>query len=342
VDNGWAQAEWKDQFFAPGAPLFASVPLYPVPGNHEGNSPHYFRYFHLPEDEHAYTVDHGNLRVIGLDSNTGYRTDAQLAWLDDVLTRTCTEPGIDFVFAQLHHPWKSELWNPGEEDWSGEVVDRLTTFSTECSKPSIHFFGHTHGYSRGEDRDHQHLMVNVSSAGGALDRWGEQAQTDYPEFAVSQDEYGFVLVEVSGGSDARFELLRFSRGTPESPVDNALSDHIVVRKTNTAPAIPALTATCVGSLAAVGSGFTDADGDAHQATHWQVAPDCTDWSAPLVDRWRQRRNEYGGIDLQAGDDLGDEDFPEVTSGSACVRVRYRDEGLVWSAWSDGATVDCTP
>ena len=83
-----------------------------------------------------------------------------------------------------------------------DVVERLETFSTNCGKPSIHFYGHTHGYSRGQSRDHQHLMVNVSSAGGALDRWGEQPQADYPEFSVSQDTYGFVIVDVEAGDDA--------------------------------------------------------------------------------------------------------------------------------------------
>ena len=91
-------------------------------------------------------------------------------------------PNIDFVFAQLHHPHKSELWTPGNTDYTGEVVNLLENFSSNSGKPSIHFFGHTHGYSRGQSKNHSHLMVNVASAGGNLDSWGEYPNNDYDEY----------------------------------------------------------------------------------------------------------------------------------------------------------------
>jgi hypothetical protein len=188
VDNGWIYTEWLDDFFTPASELMSRVPVYPVPGNHEGNTPLFFRYFHLPEnatpgyEEHWWSTDYSNVRIIGLDSNTSYRTDTQLEWLESLLDETCTDSNIDFVFAQLHHPYLSELWLPGETDFTGDNIHRLEAFTDNCGKPSIHFFGHTHGYSRGQSRDHRHLWVNVASAGGALDRWGMTEQADYDEF----------------------------------------------------------------------------------------------------------------------------------------------------------------
>ncbi len=325
VDNGWLIGEWQHDFFASAAPLFAQVPVYPAIGNHEGGSPLYFRYFHLPDglSEHAYALDRDNLRVLALDSN-GWFEEEQLAWLDDQLESACTDPQLDFVFAQLHHPWLSELWTPGESDFTGEVVARLETFSSECGKPSVHFFGHTHGYSRGQSRDHDHLMVNVASAGGALDRWGEQPQADYPEFSVSQDTWGFVLVEVEGGETPSFTLRRISQGNADAPAGNIETDTITIWRHNEPPATPV--ASCEdGALS--GGAFSDPEGHAHQASHWQVGASC---EALDTDIWRQRRNEYGGTDLQAEDDLTDEPAGE----GGCFRVRYRDEGLVWSAWSE--------
>ena len=137
--------------------------------------------------------------MIGLDSNSGYQIDAQLIWLETVLQDACYNDNIDFVFAQLHHPHKSELWTPGETNYTGDVIERMENFSDECGKPSIHFFGHTHGYSRGQSQDHEHLWVNVATAGGAIDYWGVWPQADYDEFTVTQDEWGFVLVEVQAG-----------------------------------------------------------------------------------------------------------------------------------------------
>jgi len=76
----------------------------------------------------------------------------------------------------------------------------MQAFSEVCVKPTIHFFGHTHAYSRGQSRDHDHLWVNVAASGGNIDYWGELSNADSDELIVSQDEYGFVMVEVTAGS----------------------------------------------------------------------------------------------------------------------------------------------
>jgi len=82
------------------------------------------------------------------------------------------------------------------------------------------------------------------------------------------------------------------------------------------------------------SPFVDPDGQSHAATQWQAAATCDDFSAPVIERLRQDRNEWGGQDLQAGDDLTDEVFSELTpSATLCWRLRYRDASLAWSDWS---------
>ena len=349
VDNGWLQNEWINDFFAQGAQLFAQVTLYPALGNHEGNTPLYPRYFHLPGngtpgfEEHWYYTDYSNVRLIGLDSNEGYRTLTQLDWLDAVLADACAADSIDFVFAQLHHPHLSELWIPGEIDFTGHVVERLEAFSAECGKPSAHLFGHTHGYSRGQSRDHTHLMVNVATAGGAIDRWGHFEQADYDEFTVSQDEYGFVLFEVEAGTSPSVRLKRISRGDADETLDNVVRDEVTIRRFNTAPNTPTpspVAAACDQPLTLEASGFEDADDDAHYASHWQMSGDCDGFSTLTVDRWRQAENWYADEDTQAGDGLTDEQVKDLPApGSYCWRVRYRDDGLAWSDWSAAQPVN---
>lgn len=339
VDNGWRYEDWTDDFFAGAAPLIADVPVYPVPGNHEGNSPAFFQYFHLPDngtpgyEEHWWTTDYANLRVIGLDSNTGYTLGAQLDWLDEVLDHTCTDDTIEFVFAELHHPWRSELWPDGELDYTGDVVSRLEAFTTRCGKPSVHFFGHTHGYSRGQSRDHTHLWVDVATGGGAIDRWGSSAQVDYPEFSVTQAEYGFVVVEVEPGA---FTLRRFSRGTPEAPRDNALTDEVTVQVVASPPATPTPlgpAGTVDGPVRLSASAFAHPTGGSHGASHWQISADCAAFSEPVVDTWVQHENWFQEVDTQAGADLTVLDVDSLPGGDWCWRVRYRDRGLMWSDWS---------
>jgi hypothetical protein len=354
VDNGWSYYQWADHFFTPAANLLSQVPVYPVMGNHEADTPYFTQYFHLPEngtegyEEHWYTTDYSNLRVIGLDSNSDYRIDAQLDWLELVLYETCFDDDIDFVFAQLHHPHMSELWIDGEIDFTGEVIERLEDFSTDCAKPSLHFFGHTHGYSRGQSMEHEHLWVNVATAGGNIDYWGEYAQNDYSVFTVSQDEWGFVLVEVEAGEDPSFRLRRISRGNELEAMDNLVRDDITIRFLNEMPETPEaffpieeeVNPDC---LVLEGSEYFDPDGDAQGASHWQLSTDCEDFSDPLVDRWIQHENWYFGVDTQAGDELQDEELLLLDAWSEyCWRVRYRDQGLGWSDWSEPAAFSTGP
>ena len=346
VDNGWAQDQWRDEFFAPGQDLMAAVPFYPVLGNHEANTPYYFHYFHLfdnaPEgyEEHSWYLDRANVRVVGLDSNSVYANQIQLDWLSEVLDEACVDDDLDFVFVQLHHPYLSELWPPGEHNFTGDVIALLDAFATTCGKPTAHLFGHTHGYSRGQSRDHMHVWVNVATAGGNIDYWDEYAQIDYEEFTVSQDEYGFVVVDVSAGTDPKFVLERIGRGDEFETEDNVLRDEITIRRYNAAPAVPEPRIPAAGEeiapecITLVASPFCDPDGDEHGATHWQLSADCADFSEPVVDRWIQHQNWFREEDTQAGDHLGDEVVGDLEPATDyCWRVRQRDRSLAWSDWS---------
>ena len=42
-----------------------------------------------------------------------------------MLEDACDDPQVDFVFAQLHHPYRSELWLDGELDYTGEVIAQV-------------------------------------------------------------------------------------------------------------------------------------------------------------------------------------------------------------------------
>jgi len=346
VDTGDDYDSWRTEFFDPAADLMSFVPFYPVLGNHENNSDNFYRYFHLPDNgspddiDRWWTMDYANVRVIGLDSNLFLLNGRQERFFEAALEEACSAEHTDFVFVELHHAHRSELWPQGEQPLTTQVVERMEQFSRECGKPSLHFYGHTHGYSRGESRDASHLWINVASAGGNLDYWGEYPeQRDVDEVSVSQDEWGFVLVEVTGGADPTFRLQRLSRGNETLARDNELRDEIVIRTHNAPPATPSIemprgrvTRACDTLLAGA---FTDGDGDEHGATHWQVSTHCDGFESPVFERYRTHENWYGGVDLQEADDLTDEPLEGLDESTYyCWRVRYRDRGLAWSAWSE--------
>lgn len=348
VSSGSNYDHWNGHFFKPSHPLFSQVPVYPVLGNHEDNSQFYVKYFSLPKNgtpayaEHWWYKDYGNTRIIGLDSNDGYRDlKQQLEWLEAVLAKTENDSDIDFVFAQLHHPYKSELWIPGEEAFTGKLVKLLEDFSTKTNKPSIHFFGHTHGYSRGQSKDHKHLWVNVASAGGAIDNWGEFEGKDYSEFTVTQDEYGFVMVEVSGDrNNPKFTLKRVSRGNNAHPKNNQITDSITVWKKNKAPDIAQTISPKNNEeikyneiVLKAGSFKGSMDGAFHAASNWQISTS-KDFTKIIYDSWKQFENWYYLENRQKNDDLTDEKTENLEPNKTYFwRVRYRDQYLNWGDWS---------
>jgi hypothetical protein len=350
VVTGSNYSQWEQHFFDPSHGLFNRVPVYPVLGNHEQNSTYYFQYFKLPEngtegyEEHWWYKDYGNVRIIGLNSNNPFANQDQLDWLEEVLENTCASDSTDFVFAQLHHPHKSELWTPGESSYTGQVIEMMEQFSTDCGKPSIHFFGHTHGYSRGQSRDHKHLWINAATAGGAIDNWGEFPNFDYDEFSVSQDEYGFVSVEVSSGAEPSIHVKRISRGDQDGVLGNVVTDSVLVRLNPTELSKPEalypvnveVAPECVDLNA---SEFI-ASGQAalHGQSHWQVALSVDEFSAPVAESWKNFENWYFDEDTQAGDDLTDEKIIGLSENTSYWwRVRYRDREMNWSAWSEPVT-----
>lgn len=348
VKDGDQFYQWKEHFFNPAEKLFTEVPVYPVLGNHEKNSGFYFQYFNLPENgtpaynEHWWYKDYGNVRIIGLNSNEGYNNSKQqIDWLKKVLSETEKNDDIDFVFAQMHHPHKSELWIPGERKSSGQVVKLLEEFSTKSDKPSLHFFGHTHGYSRGQSKQHKHLWINVASAGGAIDNWGEFEGRDYDEFTVTQDEYGFVMVEVDGDpNNPKFTIKRISRGNEETLRNNELRDSITVFKKTHKPDTPRATEPLANAktdafgVELKASNFKSTYKEAyHDASHWQVATS-KEFKEQVFESWKQKHNWYFKEDRQRGDDLTNEKTKRLKPNTVYYwRVRYRDQNLNWSEWS---------
>ena len=346
VGTGINHSHWKDEFFDQSESLFSTVPFYPVLGNHEVNANLYFQYMDLPEngtpgyEEHWWYKDNSNVRIIGLNSNSDYQIQDQLDWLDSILYMTSLDNTIDFVFAQLHHPHKSEQWTPGNTGFTGDVISLLENFTANCGKPTIHFYGHTHGYSRGQSKDHTHLMVNVATSGGYIDYWGEWPQEDYEEYSISQDEWGYVFLEVKAGSDPQFTLKRLSNGDDFISKKNSLEDIVTIRLYNNPPNTPTgifplyLDTINSSSMILIADNFSDQDGDLHGSSQWQISNDCNDFTSLIFDNWKQYENWYLDINTQENDNLRDEVISSLDgSSNYCWRVRYRDRSLAWSEWS---------
>lgn len=367
VSSGSDYNQWKDQYFDETQNLYQHVPIYPVPGNHEQDAHWFFDYFKLPEngtpgyEEHWWYKDHGNIRLIGLDSNSNYRIQVQLDWLDGVLADAATNDDIDFVFAQLHHPHLSGIWTPGNTAYTGLVVERMEAFSESTGKPSIHFFGHTHAYERGQSKDHNHMWVNVAAGEGGIDYW-DQSDIDYDEFQRVFPEWGFVIMEVEAGDNPQFRLRRINRGNNFFDRDNEVMDDITIRRYNDAPETPSDLLPADGSggidpdlVLLQASAFSDSDGDFHLESEFQVSKTQGDYSSPEVSEWIRFENWFMDEGAAGGESgsysvntVEDSDISkiniELLDGDTTYywRVRYRDSSLGWSDWSDESSFTTGP
>lgn len=348
VMSGTTYSQWQQTYFTPAEGLIQYIGNYPILGNHEINSPNYFNYFHLPSNgpigynEHTWYKDYSNVRFIGLDSNyevVNYQTQTQLDWLTATLNDAASNTNIDFVVLMLHHPYKSELWTPGEVAYTGQVITMLETFTNTTGKPSMHLFGHTHAYSRGQSKNDKHIWMDIATAGGNIDYWNEFPNADYPEFSRTEDEYGFVVFEVTAGNNPKIIAKRISRGNELTPKDNIITDTFTIYKnpkvvntpTPISPVDQNIVLECVEFKA---SAFQSVETNViHAQSQWQVHTS-NNFSSPQFDSWKNFENWYNNIDTQANDNLTDEIITGLLPNTTYWwRVRYRDNEFNWSDWS---------
>lgn len=353
VTSGGNIDQWRNEFFAMAKSISPYVPLIPSIGNHDYDISHYLKYFKLPQNgsagypEQWYYLDYANLRLIGLNSNTSLGAamhGAQAGWLDSLLADTAQDSAIDYVFFQLHHPCKSELWLPGENPVTCDFVQRVEDFSAQTGTITGHLFGHTHAYSRGQSRDVKHLWLNAATSAGDIDFWGEYAQHDYDEFQKSYDEYGYSALTFSAQGAPAVQVQRRTGGDDQDYYgysDASSRDDFIIGGANTPPNAPLVQAPSgqIGDVAVElqAGAFGDADGDSHLASHWQVSTVSGDYSNPVIDAWGNKtrsENIWHEMNIQQGVDITRYSVSGLAGNTTYFwRVRYRDEHWEWSDWS---------
>lgn len=153
VENGPDSLGWHTEFFAPGAALFAEVPVLAVPGNHELDRSRRPRALArwwvdnltLPANgtEHGedrwWSLRAGGCLLIGLDS-TEPEAPGQREWLAATLAAAGPD---EFVIVACHHP----LYAAGGHD-SDQRTRAAWRRLLDSRRVDVVFCGHNHFYQR--------------------------------------------------------------------------------------------------------------------------------------------------------------------------------------------------
>lgn len=140
VSDGNNPKDWNRQFFTPAGPFMARYCLFTAIGNHEHESPLYYKYFGAPSGKPWYSFDCCNAHFIILDSCVDIEPGSQqYKWLVDDLSSTQKT----WRFAAFHHPPYSS--GPHRSSvWLRNIVQPVfARYGVD-----IVFNGHDHTYER--------------------------------------------------------------------------------------------------------------------------------------------------------------------------------------------------
>jgi hypothetical protein len=196
--------EW-DAWFGAMSPLMTNMPFMPVQGNHEVFADLYYGQFALPRMagldesyvEHNWSINYGNIHIIGLDSNTDATVKGAATWLDQDLAASEADPSQVWKIALFHHPAYSACQTHG----STTRVQQSWVPLFEKHGLDMTLSGHDHDYERSFPvRGSQKVSPGqgvVHVVAGGFYAPGYSAGTDWwTQKSVSGNVSNYLVIEV--------------------------------------------------------------------------------------------------------------------------------------------------
>ena len=210
VANGLLSDDW-DKFFEIERELLRSTAFFPSLGNHERNTPDFFKYFAFPGGNgHRYSFDWGSAHFIALNSNevgttledrAAFRRE-MIAWLKEDLRRT-KKP---FVFVYFHHPLYSAVEN--RKASASRLAEQFEQIFIDGGVTAV-FAGHDHNYQHHLAKGVHHVVTG----GGGAPLYDVSPIPEITLKAVRVENYVKVTID---GSKAKVEAIDIDGNPLES------------------------------------------------------------------------------------------------------------------------------
>lgn len=205
VSGGTRDWTWDERFFGPAPELFASVPFYPIAGNHDESGELARRLFVTPDEgetppgeELNWVQEIGPVLLIGMDGAADWSKDGPLAgWLEARLAGTAAR----FIFAFNHFPtWSSA--GHGRLDPDGRPVEAPARAGRTTIVPLLArygatalFAGHDHCYERSELPGGPTLVTTGGAGSYLYPKQDDPEQNPYSAVFASRFHYCLLRVE---------------------------------------------------------------------------------------------------------------------------------------------------
>jgi len=190
VGNGNDQGQWKTYFFDPMKKLLPNIPIYPVLGNHEQESPFYYNFFPLNNRQPWWAENYGSVHIIGLDTNLPIGAGSEQY---QFLVTELKKQEQPWTLVMFHHPlFHTHPWRP-IQDFRYDLQPLFIRYGVD-----LVLTGHDHYYHRtfpiGHMGERQTGVVHITTAGGGATLYPTLAR---PYSAFTQSRYHFLLIDVT-------------------------------------------------------------------------------------------------------------------------------------------------
>jgi len=252
--SGDQDADWAPRFFEPYKDVLASVPFYPVLGNHDGNESEkrgdldvYLDNFFFPGNHPSrwYQFNYGGLiDFFALDSTSnsekGPKAPVWLAGGEQHLwaQRALRASRAPWKMVYIHHP----IFNAGPGHEKERNFERMRHFLDLFGETGVQavFHGHEHNFqvSRRNDRS-RHIRFFVTGAGGSLRPGNVRAAMEEHNIEGFAGERHFLVVD-AGPDRMTVTPMGDKPVQPVRPDGSPLELPIVVNRTRPTVAAPGL------------------------------------------------------------------------------------------------------
>lgn len=358
VDNGTLdQYElvnyWKNRQMSPYLPIMTAV------GNHDTYSDpgmeRYAAHNHFEEleyqgiksgTENYYAYQAGRILFVVL--STEHTGEEQKSWVRKVVDAAKNDDSVDFIISVNHRPIQAEQYIGDISAWArNEIMPILS----ETPKHVLNYGGHHHLYHRGQIADYP--LYHIINGAASYDQlWGMSSEQDYDDVQKTIDYWGYQILEFDfEKKEMRAEC--YAIGNKGLVVDNILIDSFHRSFGKAAPEKPELGE--VDSEVELpytfhASPYKTQTGEKLNTVQYQFSTN-VNFSAISLNVVRDVENLYGStgaplylpIDLNHNQDITEYTLPSrgLGNGTYYVRVRYRDENLEWSEWSEPKEFEVT-